>query len=186
LRLTNCKLVVSAIFFFCSIALAENNSGIYIKHAELFKNEQNSLLNARVDYYLNDDIIEALNNGITLTFNATLVITENRSWLWNKRLATYVFPYRIKFHTLSQTYQVIDATNNRKHVFSGLAPAFHALGTVSDITLNGFSIDPTKTLSAKLGVSINIEALPLPMRPLAYVTPSWHIQSNSYQWPLNP
>jgi len=171
---------------FCSIALASNNSGIYIKHAELIQNEDVLFLNARVNYYLNEDIIEALNNGITLTFNATLVVVENRNWLWNKRLAAYVFPYRIKFHTLSQTYQVIDLTNNRKQIFSGLTPALRALGTVRDMTLNGLLADPTKKLSAKLGVSVKIEALPLPMRPLAYVTPSWHIQSNSYQWPLNP
>lgn len=185
MRRTIFNLTALTILVFCSAALANNDSEIYIKHAELVQNQQISFLNARVDYYLNDDIIEALNNGITLTFSATLVITENRNWLWNKRLATYVFPYRIKFHTLSQTYQVIDATNNRKQVFSGLTPALHALGTVSDLTLNNFSIDSTKKLSAKLGVSINIETLPLPMRPLAYVTPNWHIQINSYQWPLN-
>lgn len=165
--------------------MADENTGITIKHAEIVANGSSSLLHARIDYYLNDDIIEALNNGITLTFNVSLIIYQHRNWLWNKRRASLVFPYRLKYHTLSQTYQVTDVTSNHKQVFSGLYPALHALGTLNDLPLHNIAALQASKHSAKLSVALNIEALPLPMRPLAYITPNWHLSSNPLQWPLS-
>ncbi|PCH85727.1 MAG: hypothetical protein COB26_05230 [Piscirickettsiaceae bacterium] len=161
------------------------DDGIYIKQAELTQNEQSTLFNARIDYYLNDDIVEALDSGITLTFNVSLVIFERRPWLWNKRQATLIFPFRLKYNTLSQTYQVTNVTNNRKQVFSGLTPALHALGTIADVSIYNIPTELTSNHSATLDVSLNIEALPLPMRPLAYIKPNWHVRSDTFQWLLN-
>lgn len=166
-------------------ALATTGDGIYIKHAEIIQNGQSALFNARVDYYLNDDVVEALDNGITLTFNIKLIIFEHRAWLWNKRQTTLTLPFRLKYNTLSQTYQVTNLTSNRKQVFSGLTPALHALGTIADISLYNIPSKLTANHSATLDVSLNIEALPLPMRPLAYIKPNWHVRSDTFQWPLN-
>jgi len=32
--------------------------------------------------------------------------------------------------------------------------------------------------------ALEIEALPLPLRPVAYLTPQWHLSSGWFEWPL--
>ena len=33
---------------------------------------------------------------------------------------------------------------------------------------------------------LDIESLPLPLRPMAYITPSWNLASERKQWHLKP
>jgi hypothetical protein len=37
-------------------------------------------------------------------------------------------------------------------------------------------------LRASLAVGLDIESLPLPLRPVAYATPAWHLHSPVYKW----
>jgi hypothetical protein len=38
----------------------------------------------------------------------------------------------------------------------------------------------------RLQVSLDIEALPLPMRPMAYLRRDWSISSEPWEWQLKP
>ena len=175
--------------FFNSLSFAQDassNTGVSIKQAQLKQQDNILFLKANIHYQFNPKVIEALNNGITLTFNVKLNIVNERPWLWNKHLYTIILPYHIKYHTLAATYQVTDLTTQRQQSFASLPAAVYALGNLKEIPLHKLSIDLLQkpNHSAILSAYLNIEALPLPMRPLAYITPAWHL-SSSYQWPLH-
>jgi len=163
---------------------AAEDQHITIRSASLSLQDKTYLLNAHIDYSLSDEAIKALHNGVTLTFNVDLSIIESRSWLWNKHLNNLSLPYQIKYHTLAETYQVSDTTNNLQHNFSSLSAALHALGTINDTPIHAITNDGASTVNGSLKAYLNIEALPLPMRPLAYITAGWYLRSDTFQWPL--
>ncbi len=165
---------------------ANEEPHIAIKTATLSAKNNVYLLNVNINYSLSDDAIEALHNGVTLTFNVDLSIVEPRPWRWDKYRHNITLPYKIKYHTLAETYLVSDKTHNLQHNFSTLSAALHALGTLQDIPIHSIKAPLGANLNASLKAYLNIEALPLPMRPLAYVTPSWYLRSNAFQWPLTP
>jgi hypothetical protein len=163
---------------------AGDDTDISINKAKLSLQNDTYLLNAQIDYTLSDDAIEALQNGVTLIFNVDLSIIETRKWIWNKHLYTITLPYQIKFHTLAGTYQTSDTTNNLHHNFSTLTAALSALGSISESPIHSLPKLIDVKAHGALKTYLNIETLPLPMRPLAYITPGWHIRSNDYKWSL--
>tara|TARA_R110002074_G_scaffold145034_2_gene293502 strand:+ start:134574 stop:135146 length:573 start_codon:yes stop_codon:yes gene_type:complete len=172
--------------FFIHPSLANDDANIAIKTAKLTLQEQTYLLSARINYTLSEEALKALNNGVTLTFNVELSIIEPRNWLWDKHHSSILLSYQIKYHTLAQIYQVTDTKNNLQHNFSRLEPALHSIGTLSEIAVNTISMHDKVNLDGSLKAYLNIEALPLPMRPMAYITPGWHLYSDTFRWPLRP
>lgn len=165
-------------------SVADEQPTINIKAASLSFQDQTYLLKANINYQLSDDAIKALHNGITLTFNVDLSIIEPRKWLWDKHQMSLTLPFQIKYHTLAETYQVSNKTNNSEHNFSNLSTALHALGILNDIPIHAMSNSKFISANVSLKAYLNIEALPLPMRPLAYITPGWYLRSNTLQWSL--
>jgi len=179
-------LLVALLVFTFSDSFAREKKHISIKAASLVSNDQIHLLSADIKYGLTRETIEALYNGITLTFNVDLSVIEDRPWLWNKHIKTTTLRYQIKYHTLAETYQISDKTNNVHLNFSTLSAALSSLGRLKDVPIHSIKASSNFTLNASLKAYLNIEALPLPMRPLAYIDSSWHLRSDTFQWPLNP
>lgn len=165
-------------------SFAGEESSITIRTATLTLQDKTYLLNADINYSLSDEAIEALHNGVGLTFNVDLSIIEPRKWLWNKYRHNLTLPYQLKYHTLAKIYLVSDSTNNIQHNFSSLSAALNALGALSDIPIHAIATSNNFSASATLKAYLNIEALPIPMRPLAYITPGWYLRSKTFQWPI--
>ena len=179
------QLLATLVLLFASAScFAAEDQHITIRSASLSLQDKTYLLNAHIDYSLSDEAIKALHNGVTLTFNVDLSIIESRSWLWNKHLNNLSLPYQIKYHTLAETYQVSDNTNNLQHNFSSLSAALRALGKINDTPIHAITNGGVSTVNGSLKAYLNIEALPLPMRPLAYITAGWYLRSDTFQWPL--
>ena len=167
-------------------SLANDDANITIKTAKLSLQEQTYLLSSRIDYTLSEEALKALKNGITLTFNVELSIIEPRSWLWDKYHNSIHLSYQIKYHTLAQTYQATDVKNNVQHSFSRLEPALHSIGTLTEVPIHALLKHDDIDVYGSLTAYLNIEALPLPMRPMAYITPGWHLSSETFRWSLKP
>jgi hypothetical protein len=46
------------------------------------------------------------------------------------------------------------------------------------------AIEPEKKYVVRVRARLDVEALPSPLRPLAYLTAPWQLDSDWYQWPL--
>ncbi|PHS73017.1 MAG: hypothetical protein COB22_03465 [Cycloclasticus sp.] len=180
------SLLLALLTLFCTtLSFAGDKQNITVNAAMLTLQDSTYLLNAHIDYTLSNEAIDALENGVTLTFNVDVSIVEPRKWLWGKHINSIKLSYQIKHHTLAKTYQINDITNNVQHNFSSLSPALHAIGVLKDVPLHAISTLEGLDANVSIKAYLNIEALPLPMRPMAYITPGWHLKSNTYKWPLN-
>jgi hypothetical protein len=116
-----------------------------------------------------------------------LQVRREDAWIWEENLLDRRQRYLIRYLPLTELYQVVRLPAGEKRSFVTRAAAISALGEIE-----GISLLPKLRLEAdekyRLGVkvSLDIEALPLPLRPVAYLRPSWNLSSGWTQWPLRP
>ena len=95
--------------------------------------------------------------------------------------------YEIRYLALASLYQVTDLQTNAWQSFVTSQSAMSALGTIERLPLiDRASLDSGARYILSVKSFLDIEALPLPMRPTAYLTPAWHLSSQRRIWRLNP
>ncbi|MBS1173864.1 MAG: hypothetical protein H6R12_2694 [Proteobacteria bacterium] len=58
---------------------------------------------------------------------------------------------------------------------------------MKDLTLvRADALDADQTYRVEMRVALDIESLPLPLRPRAYLSPDWNLSSEWSRWRLRP
>jgi len=135
---------------------------------------------------LSDRAKEAVANGIPLDIVTYLKLKRDRPWLWDPTVAEWKIRTRLRFHALSSKYIVEFPDQNSSESLSSLAEALAAIGDT-----RSFHLRLPKKLEYDFGqyyvaakLLLDVEALPIPLRPLAYSLPSWWLDSDWSTWPL--
>jgi len=138
-------------------------------------------------YKLSDTMEEALQNGVPLTFETEVVIDPEDAAFWRSALARKLIRRQLRFHPLAEEYEVRDVETGATRRFATQDAALLALGE-----LKARKIIPARALRkgvfylVKIQTIHDIGSLPLPLRPRAYLSPSWHLSSKVYEWRLQP
>jgi hypothetical protein len=158
---------------------------VSIKKAELILRENSYVLSADINYQLSDSAKDALQNGIPLFWTVLVKVQQNRDYLWNKKLLDKEIRYRIQYHALLNMYRVRDESSDAVDNFSTLSAALHAMSTIRNIPIMD-KADIASDTDYSVGVKVRFErdALPLPLRPIAYINPQWYLSSDWYLWSL--
>ncbi len=182
-----CCLVYAVLFFL----YASFNAGYAaefsaeVSQLESVRHGDNYAFSAGVIYHLSDNAKSALQNGVPLFWNLRFKIQQQRDLLWNITLRNDVIRYRIQYHALLNMYRVRNETNGEITSFSTLSAALESMSMVTDFPeLKAVDINPQKDYICAVKVDFDRDALPLPLRPIAYVNPQWYLSSNWTLWPL--
>jgi Domain of unknown function (DUF4390) len=160
-------------------------SGVRVKSAETALLGDDYVLTADIDYQLSENAIEALNNGVSLFWTYQFNVKEQRNYVWDKTLVEKSFRYRIQYHALLKMYRVRNENNGAVDNFSTLQAALDLLSTLRDYRLiEKAKIGDQKNYIVGIKVTFERDALPLPLRPMAYLNPEWYLSSDWYLWPL--
>ena len=153
----------------------------------LSKVDDQLVMDADIHYALNDTTNEALANGVPLTFVTHIEIRDADAWIWQGDLVDRRLRSTLRYHPLSGLYQLHQLDSDRVQQFATREAAIQALGTLRGLALLPTSqLTPGTTYKVRLDTYLDIEALPLPLRPLAVLTPSWHLESEPWVRPLTP
>ena len=145
------------------------------------------LMNAEIEYRFSEDVLEALQNGVPITLEMHVQIRREGAWVWTKDLLDFRSRYQIRYHALASVYQVLDLQSGSQQNFATQSSALDALGNIVDLPLvSSADLEPGETYILAVRAKLDIESLPLPLRPVAYVTPSWRLSSEWNKWPLQP
>lgn len=145
------------------------------------------LMDASINYRFSEEALEALDSGVPLTLEVHIQLRREGAWIWESDLLEARLRYRILHQALHGLYQVTDLSNGNQQYFATRKAAFTALGRIRDVQL--ISVDklqPGESYKLSLRSSLDIEALPLPLRPLAYLSPAWNLSSEWSLWRLQP
>ncbi|MDH5777102.1 MAG: DUF4390 domain-containing protein [Gammaproteobacteria bacterium] len=143
------------------------------------------VLNARINYTFSDEAQRALQSGIPLIILMDIGVERQRSWLWNKEVATLQQGYLLLYHALTKKYIINNLNSGAQHNYNSLTATLSTLGQVTNLPLiDKGLIEEDERYQVNLRVYLDIESLPAPMRPLAYLSSDWRLSSDWYSWPL--
>jgi hypothetical protein len=141
------------------------------------------LLDADIDYRFSEPATDALRNGVCLGLVMRLTLKQESGWWWGAAARDEKISFRICYHALSKLYQIIYENNEAPLNFVSFSALLEAMGSVRQLpVLPASLLPPGERYRATLDVALDIESLPLPLRPVAYVTPAWHLYSPQYKW----
>jgi hypothetical protein len=142
-------------------------------------------LDAQLSLEFSDEVLEALDNGVPIDLVLEIEILRQRSWVWDEDLASLEQRHQLRHHALSQQYVVKNLNTGVQQAYPNLAEAKAALGQIRDFPmLDQRLLKPGEHYRARLRVRLDIESLPAPLRPLAYLFRGWRLTSDWYEWTL--
>lgn len=127
-------------------------------------------------------VVEAINKGIPIEFIIDVMLEEHRRIWWDPELHTWDLRRRVQYHALAKQFMV-HGFGLASEGFESLDAALKYLGTLKDIKL----LVPER-LHKKgdyrlyLRTRLDIETLPPPLRPLAYTSGAWRLNSGWRKW----
>ena len=165
--------------------LFANDYGITVKQAEAFISGDQYVVSADVDFRLSDRAVEALKNGVPLFWTYQFKVHEQRSLLWDKAVVEKNIRYRIQYHALLNVYRVRNENSGTVSNSYTLEDALEHLSSLREIPLlEKKKVSQEEDYLAGLKVTFDRDALPLPLRPVAYVNPQWYLSSDWFTWTL--
>ncbi len=161
------------------------NHGVDVKSATLFFKNGNARLNADIDFQFSKTAITALDNGVSLPFDVEVVVKSQRDWLWNKTEWHATLAYQLRYLALSKSYELINESSSSRREFASRGSAIEALGIIRGMPVaKSFCSSVIDQCQLLIRVTLNRERLPLPLRPVAYLSLDWYLSSWWEQWPL--
>jgi hypothetical protein len=145
------------------------------------------VMDANIRYDFSERAIEALGNGVPLTVEVHVQVRAAGDWIWRDSLMDRRLRFRIRYKPLSERYLVSELPGETGRSYVTRDAALTALGELRDIPLlSSERLEPERDYEVHIRVSLDIEELPLPLRPMAYLYPSWKQSSKWTAWPLRP
>ncbi len=144
-------------------------------------------LDAQIKYQLTPAVSEALENGVPLIFVTHVQMRATDAWIWDKDVAEYRLRSQLRYRPLSGLYAVRPLDAGDEQVFATREAALRFMGRIRDFALiERKRLDLNKEYEVTLEAYLDIEALPLPLRPRAYLSRDWHLSAEPWTWQIRP
>lgn len=145
------------------------------------------LLESSMSLSFSEDALEALRSGVPLIVLVNIEVLKDRNWWWDKTIAKLEQGYLLLYHALSEKYIIHNLNSGAQQNYVSLNAALSALGKIQDLpVLDKNLLIKDAEYYVRLRTYLDIESLPAPMRPIAYISSQWQLESDWYSWPLNP
>lgn len=143
------------------------------------------LVSATIDFRPSAEVVEALRNGVTITFGLEARVTQRRRWWLDADVAELRQESRLSFEPLSQGFVVRNSGSGATATFTSLEGALRALGEVESLpVIDGARLSPDEQYEVALRAALDQDDLPGPLRLLAFWSSGLDLASKWYRWPL--
>jgi hypothetical protein len=173
--------------FAAVLALPAAAGGFRVESAKTRLDGETYVLDARIRYGFSELALEALDNGVPLTIELHVQVRPQDAWIWDSTLLDRRLRYTIRYKPLSERFLVSQLPGDGGRSFVTRDAAITALGEIKGLPLVGAAtLDPNRRYEVQLKAELDIEELPLPLRPMAYLRPAWKLSTGWTKWPLEP
>lgn len=145
-------------------------------------------LNGQITFDFSKAALEALANGLPLAVETQVSVLPASRWFWQGALSSRNYKLEIRYHALSQHYLVKSMGNSYPRAFLTQSSALAALGHVDMLPLIDLSrLDPRGGYEIRIRSSLDSNSLPVPLRPLIYLSDEWRMESDweTLPWPAD-
>ena len=171
--------------FSSTLSLANALDGV-LQVGSAYVNFDNGVIQlyARVQYPLNPAIREALQDGITLTFDLEARVDRVRHLWFNANVVDLTLRRELAYHVVTDRFVVRDVRSGEQKSFETLKEALNYLGKVDGWPI---LVEPQLDggryiISVRAGVRRG--RLPASLRALLFWTNDWQRVSKWYSWSL--
>ena len=163
---------------------APESPGFTVREAEIRLVGETYRLDAGVDFAFSAESLEAMENGVPVTVLIEIEVLRERPLL-DERIHRLRVGYRIETHALSGRYVLTDLRSGRTHTYGSFEDLQAGLGEVRGLpVLERRRIGSGHRYRLRLRARLDVEALPSPLRPLAYLSPLWRLRSDWFTFDL--
>lgn len=178
-------LAIVFVLFFVSETCTAQISGIEINNIKGVVDNTMFLVDADITYHLSRETRNALEHGIPLEFDVKFRIKKVRKWIWDEIIVSKKIGFRVEYQPLSGNYLVTQTNNDHRYQFRKLREVLGFIGDINRFPLIGTDmIVANKNYKAQIKANLNIQALPAPLRPLAYISSDWQLSSPWRTWTI--
>ena len=162
-------------------------AGFVVEHAALRAMGGLYVADARIRFAFSEDSLEAMRNGVALTVIVEIEVLRERERWWDEILAAREIRYRIETNVLTGRYRIRGLSSHGARNYHSFEEMADALGRLHSIPVIARSRLPAGAhCLARVRARLDIEALPSPLRPLAYLSPRWRLNSDWFEWRIEP
>lgn len=185
--MTRIARILAAILLFC-LPFSVTAEGVEFRRIALTLSEDGRiLLDADIGYDLNDTVSEALENGVPLTFETHVQMRRAEAWIWESDVVEHRLRTVLRYRPLSGMYELRNLQGNERLAFATRDAALRTLGKIVAMPIiDRAQLELDEDYLVRIMVQLDIESLPLPMRPIAYIKGDWSISSEPWEWRLRP
>ncbi|MCF6209170.1 MAG: DUF4390 domain-containing protein [Gammaproteobacteria bacterium] len=142
-------------------------------------------LDALLTFALPKKVLEALDNGIPLTFALDIDVRQPRRYLWDEHIASLEQRTTIQYFALTEQYLLRNLNSGHEASYSTLASVLRALGDIRSLPIiDAKLLDPDEYYMVSIRSYLDFESLPVPLRMRAYISQNWWLTSGWYSWDL--
>lgn len=179
--------IIAAIVLYLVAPLAAADGVEFRRIALTLSEDGRILLDADIGYLLNDTVSEALRNGVPLTFETHVQMRRADAWIWESDVVEHRLRTILRYRPLSGMYELRNLQGNERLAFATRDAALRTLGKIVGMPIiDRADLSLDEDYLVRIDVYLDIESLPLPMRPLAYIKGDWSISSEPWEWRLRP
>lgn len=181
-RAAVCLIVVAMCGATPALALA---SGFKVSSVQPRASGQTLHLSGNIDLTLTPEVEEAIGNGIPIEIAMDFRLYRDRALMWDERVASWTLRRELRYHALTGQYLINAGPGGpvARESFTSLNEAIAQTGSLTDVALP-LAVPLLSGAEYYLNVRVwlDIEALPTLLRPLAYTSRAWDLNSGWTRW----
>lgn len=169
-----------------TISMSSGASAPFVQpELTLKQTEAQIVLMGNLNFLLSKEALDAIDNGLPLSMTTELKIVNPGKWFFDNTVWVASYHQQIQYHALSQQYLVKDMQSDYAKAFLTKDAAIQALGSIKGFALTEkVEFHPMKKYELKVRSRVDINSLPTPLRPLAYLSDGWKLRSEWKTWPI--
>jgi hypothetical protein len=122
---------------------------------------------------------------VPLVVELTIEIERKRDYVWDETVASLLQRYQLSYEALTRRYVVTNINSGADNYYPDSGSAIAAMGEVVNLPiLDADLLNPDEQYSVRMQASLDLEALPVPIRVISYFSSNWRISSEWFSWPL--
>tara|TARA_B100001057_G_scaffold492354_1_gene584596 strand:+ start:198 stop:782 length:585 start_codon:yes stop_codon:yes gene_type:complete len=187
LKITNLAIILGIFFSFDLPAqMRPNHEGYFdVRSAKSVLIDQTHVLDARLQLFLSDEALNALNSGVPLTIELNIEFIRVRRFMPDDKEIELSFQFELEYKPLSQRYIVRDTVNDTQDSYATLFSALNRLGRIQNLFLiNDNELPNDSNYRMKLQALLSTKQYSAPLRMLFFWRSQWDIKSEWYEWQL--
>jgi len=163
-----------------------NHEGYFdVRSAKSVLIDQTHVLDARLQLFLSDEALNALNSGVPLTIELSIEFIRVRRFMPDDKEIELSFQFELEYKPLSQRYIVRDTVNETQDSYATLFSALNRLGRIQNLFLvNDNELSNDSNYRMRLQALLSTKQYSAPLRMLFFWRSQWDIKSEWYEWQL--